>query len=94
MRCTIKAVHILIYPLNTDLRSTQSVTGSSCTRSTKCTAKNGRMLTSAPTETPAIDKGQQADDSSKKDIKVGDTVKVKVNFSASKWATGEYPTIS
>lgn len=39
------------------------------------------------TETPAIDKGQQADDTSKKDIKVGDTVKV--NFSASKWATGE-----
>ncbi|WP_270319179.1 GH25 family lysozyme [Weissella confusa] len=39
------------------------------------------------TDTPAIDKGQQADDTSKKDIKVGDTVKV--NFSASKWATGE-----
>lgn len=39
------------------------------------------------TETPAIDNGQQADDTSKKDIKVGDTVKV--NFSASKWATGE-----
>ena len=39
------------------------------------------------TETPAIDKGQQADDTSKKDIKVGDTVKV--NLSASKWATGE-----
>ncbi|MBJ7623159.1 hypothetical protein HAU13_10500 [Weissella confusa] len=44
-------------------------------------------MTSAPTETPDIDKGQQADDTSKKDIKVGDTVKV--NFSASKWATGE-----
>ena len=39
------------------------------------------------TDTPAIDKGKQADDTSKKDIKVGDTVKV--NFSASKWATGE-----
>jgi lysozyme len=39
------------------------------------------------TDTPAIDKGQQADDTSKKDIKVGDTVKV--NFSAYKWATGE-----
>lgn len=39
------------------------------------------------TDTPAIDKGQQADDYSKKDIKVGDTVKV--NFSSSKWATGE-----
>lgn len=39
------------------------------------------------TDTPAIDKGKQADDTSKKDIKAGDTVKV--NFSASKWATGE-----
>ena len=39
------------------------------------------------TDTPAIDKGQQADDTSKKDIKEGDTVKV--NFSADKWATGE-----
>ena len=38
-------------------------------------------------DTPAIDKGQQADDTSKKDIKAGDTVKV--NFSADKWATGE-----
>ena len=39
------------------------------------------------TETPAIDKGQQADDTAKADVKVGDTVKV--NFSADKWATGE-----
>ena len=39
------------------------------------------------TETAAINKGQQADDTSKKDVKEGDTVKV--NFSASKWATGE-----
>ncbi|MCT0948610.1 lysin [Weissella confusa] len=39
------------------------------------------------TETPAINKGQQADDTSKKDVKAGNTVKV--NFSASKWATGE-----
>lgn len=39
------------------------------------------------TDTPAIDKGQQADDTSKKNIKEGDTVKV--NFSADKWATGE-----
>ena len=38
-------------------------------------------------DTPAIDKGQQADDTSKKDIKAGDAVKV--NFSADKWATGE-----
>ena len=39
------------------------------------------------TDTPAIDKGQQADDTAKADVKAGDTVKV--NFSASKWATGE-----
>ena len=39
------------------------------------------------TDTPAINKGQQADDTSKKAIKEGDTVKV--NFSADKWATGE-----
>lgn len=39
------------------------------------------------TETPAIDKGQQADDTAKADVKVGDTVKV--NFKAEKWATGE-----
>ena len=38
-------------------------------------------------DTSATDKGQQADDTSKKDIKEGDTVKV--NFSADKWATGE-----
>lgn len=39
------------------------------------------------TETSAIDKGQQADDTSKADVKVGDTVKV--NFKAEKWSTGE-----
>ena len=39
------------------------------------------------TETPAIDKGQQADNTAKADVKAGDTVKV--NFSADKWATGE-----
>ena len=39
------------------------------------------------TDTPAIDKGQQADNTAKADVKVGDTVKV--NFSADKWATGE-----
>lgn len=39
------------------------------------------------TDTPAIDKGQQADNTAKVDVKVGDTVKV--NFKAEKWATGE-----
>lgn len=39
------------------------------------------------TETKAIEQGQQADNTPKKDIKVGDTVKV--NFSAKTWATGQ-----
>lgn len=39
------------------------------------------------TETPAIDKGQQADDTAKADVAAGMTVKV--NFSATHYATGE-----
>lgn len=39
------------------------------------------------TETPATDAGQEADDTAKKEIKAGNTVKV--NFSAQRWATGE-----
>lgn len=38
-------------------------------------------------DTPAIDNGKEADDSSKKEIKPGYTVKV--NFGATRWATGE-----
>ena len=39
------------------------------------------------TETPAVEAGKEADNIPKKTIKVGDTVKV--NFSATSWATGE-----
>lgn len=39
------------------------------------------------TETPVVQEGQEADDTPKKDITAGYTVKV--NFSADKWATGE-----
>ena len=39
------------------------------------------------TDTPATDAGEEANDTPKSEIKVGDTVKV--NFSAKNWATGE-----
>lgn len=39
------------------------------------------------TETPATDAGEEANDTPKSEIKVGNTVKV--NFSAKNWATGE-----
>lgn len=39
------------------------------------------------TETPAVEAGQEADNTPKKTVKVGDTVKV--NFSATNWSTGE-----
>lgn len=39
------------------------------------------------TDTPATDTGKKADDTPKSDIKAGD--KVKVNFSAKHWSTGE-----
>ncbi|MGX4686295.1 LysM peptidoglycan-binding domain-containing protein [Vagococcus sp. JNUCC 83] len=49
--------------------------------------KNGQA--SKPVTTPpATEAGEEANQTSKKDIKVGDTVKV--NFSATKWTTGEY----
>jgi len=49
---------------------------------------NGYTKNNKPeTDTPAIDAGHEADNTPKKDIKVGDTVKV--NFGASKYATGE-----
>lgn len=40
------------------------------------------------THTPAVDAGIKADNTSKRDITVGYTVKV--NYSASRWATGQY----
>lgn len=48
---------------------------------------DGKVTVKPDTETPAIDKGQEANETSKKDIKAG--FKVKVNFSASTWATGQ-----
>ncbi|CUS26149.1 lys [Paucilactobacillus oligofermentans DSM 15707 = LMG 22743] len=49
---------------------------------------NGYTKNNNPnTDTPAIDAGQEADNTSKSDIKTGNTVKV--NFSATKWATGQ-----
>jgi LysM repeat protein len=49
---------------------------------------DGSKVTVDPdTSTPATDAGQDANSTAKKDIAVGNTVKV--NFSASKWSTGE-----
>lgn len=49
---------------------------------------NGYTKNNKPeTETPAISQGQQADNTPKKDIAVGNQVKVK--FGANTWATGE-----
>lgn len=51
------------------------------------TSSTGGTKVKPATTTPAISAGQKANNTPKSDIKVGDTVKV--NFSASKWATGE-----
>ncbi|EGO7769042.1 LysM peptidoglycan-binding domain-containing protein [Enterococcus faecalis] len=49
---------------------------------------NGYTATDKPeTETPAIDAGEEVENTSSSDVKVGDTVKVKFNVDA--WATGE-----
>lgn len=48
---------------------------------------DGKVTVKPDTETPAIDQGQEANETPKKDIKAG--FKVKVNFSASTWATGQ-----
>ena len=49
---------------------------------------NGYTKNNNPeTQTPAINQGQQADNTPKSDIAVGNQVKVK--FSANAWATGE-----
>lgn len=48
---------------------------------------SGKVTVDPDTSTPAIDAGQEANETPKSDIKVGDTVKV--NFSAKKWATGQ-----
>ncbi|MDT2437293.1 LysM peptidoglycan-binding domain-containing protein [Enterococcus avium] len=48
---------------------------------------DGKVTVKPDTETPAIDQGQQANETPKNDIKAG--FKVKVNFSANSWATGQ-----
>ncbi|MDN3168573.1 LysM peptidoglycan-binding domain-containing protein [Enterococcus faecalis] len=49
---------------------------------------NGYTATDKPeTETPAIDVGEEVENTPSSDVKVGDTVKVKFNVDA--WATGE-----
>ncbi|EOD83661.1 LysM peptidoglycan-binding domain-containing protein [Enterococcus faecalis] len=49
---------------------------------------NGYTATDKPeTETPAIDAGEEVENTPSSDVKVGDTVKVKFNVDA--WATGE-----
>lgn len=51
------------------------------------TSSAGGTAVKPNTATPAITAGQKANNTSKSDIKIGDTVKV--NFSANRWATGE-----
>lgn len=51
------------------------------------TSSTGGTAVKPTTTTPAIAAGQAANNTSKSDIKIGDTVKV--NFSAKRWATGE-----
>lgn len=48
---------------------------------------DGKVTVKPETDTPAIEAGQEANQTAKKDIEVG--FKVKVNFSASTWATGQ-----
>ncbi len=51
------------------------------------TASTGGTAVKTTTSTPAVKAGQQANNTPKSSITVGDTVKV--NFSASKWSTGQ-----
>lgn len=51
------------------------------------TSSTGGTAVKPTTTTPAIAAGQAANNTSKSDIKIGDTVKV--NFSAKRWSTGE-----
>lgn len=48
---------------------------------------DGKVTVKPETDTPAIEAGQEANQTAKKDIEIG--FKVKVNFSASTWATGQ-----
>lgn len=51
------------------------------------TTNSGKTTVKPETSTPATNAGQAANNTSKTDIKAGDTVKV--NFSATNWASGE-----
>ena len=51
------------------------------------TTDTGKVIVKPETNTPATNAGQTANNTPKADIKVGNTVKV--NFSSSKWASGE-----
>lgn len=51
------------------------------------TSDAGGTAVKPDSETPAIEAGQEASNTTKSEIKVGDTVKV--NFSATNWATGQ-----
>lgn len=53
----------------------------------KTTSKQGGTAVKTDSTTTAIKAGQTANNTAKSDIQVGDTVKV--NFGASKWATGQ-----
>lgn len=48
---------------------------------------DGKVTVKPDTETPAVEQGQEANETPKRDIDVGFTVKV--NFSANNWATGQ-----
>ncbi|MDT2472688.1 GH25 family lysozyme [Enterococcus avium] len=48
---------------------------------------DGKVTVKPETTPPAVEQGQEANETAKKDIKAG--FKVKVNFSASTWATGQ-----
>ena len=51
------------------------------------TTDSGKVIVNPETNTPATNAGQTANNTAKSDIKVGNTVKV--NFSSSRWASGE-----
>ena len=61
------------------------ITDSGYTKST--TSNSGKVTVKPATSTPATKAGQTANNTAKSDIKVGNTVKV--NFSSSRWSSGE-----
>lgn len=53
----------------------------------RTTASDGKTTVHPITTTPAIEAGQQANNTAKRDLRAGDVVKV--NLGATKWATGQ-----